>query len=245
MKSNTKIIEAVLLSILLTFVIAACGNSDTPATEAPPVIPAAATPEPINEPTSAPTPEPTTEPDNGNGEDPSSDDGMPQVVPAPIPPPLDEADYVHAFYASTFVDGAGVDVEIPEDITHLIMLGESISDLTVLIGLDNLRSLIASNVLQREDFRVIEDISPLSKLLYLDYLNLSHQLIKDISPLRGLTNLVELDLSGNQINDITPLYGLSNLRTLSVADNPLTQEQLSDLQAALPSTMIFFTKFDG
>lgn len=82
----------------------------------------------------------------------------------------------------------------------------------------------------------LTDISPLSKLTRLRYLNLAFNKITDLSPLSGLNRLDELTIANNEItgiealstltalrslilypnkvDDITPLYGLTKLREL-------------------------------
>jgi Leucine-rich repeat (LRR) protein len=49
-----------------------------------------------------------------------------------------------------------------------------------------------------------------------------------------------LALQGNQINDVSALKGLTNLMFLDLDDNPLTEEQVDDLRAALPNCSISF-----
>ena len=68
----------------------------------------------------------------------------------------------------------------------------------------------------------ISDISPLSGLTKLAFLDLSHNQISDIQPLAGLTGLGGLKLANNQIVDISPLAGLVNLNLLNIANNQIT-----------------------
>ena len=56
--------------------------------------------------------------------------------------------------------------------------------------------------------------------------------------LSGLQNLTTLDLSNNLITNIMPLYTLRNLRELNVTGNPLSADQIRDLNAILPSCFI-------
>jgi len=49
-----------------------------------------------------------------------------------------------------------------------------------------------------------------------------------------------LNLYDNQISDVTPLYNLSALTSLYLTGNPLTPEQIAELQAALPTCGIAF-----
>ncbi len=50
--------------------------------------------------------------------------------------------------------------------------------------------------------------------------------VSDLSPLSGLTGLTWLDLAGNSVEDVTPLSGLVNLRSLNVEVN-----RISDLRS--------------
>ncbi len=65
--------------------------------------------------------------------------------------------------------------------------------------------------------------------------------ITDLSALRSLTSLTRLDLSSNNISDLTALSGLTNLTELDVQCNNLTQQQVDELQAALPGCKIRFS----
>ena len=68
----------------------------------------------------------------------------------------------------------------------------------------------------------ITDISPLSKLTNLTYLNLGDNKITDVSPLSKLTNLTNLRLGSNHITNISPLSNLSNLTSLNLKYNKIT-----------------------
>ena len=62
--------------------------------------------------------------------------------------------------------------------------------------------------------------------------------ISDISLLSQLKNVKSLDLSDNSITDFTPLYGLSTLTELYIDGNPVTPEQISEIEAALPNCVV-------
>lgn len=96
---------------------------------------------------------------------------------------------------------------------------EGISDISVLSGLTNLKSLSLNG-------NHISDISALSGLTNLEWLDLSGNNISDISALSGLTNLEWLALDGNNISDISALSGLTNLKTLCLETN-----NISDISA--------------
>ena len=68
----------------------------------------------------------------------------------------------------------------------------------------------------------IEDISPLSGLTRLSYLDLSNTGIEGgVDELAGLTALKALYLKDNQINDISALSGLKSLQYLELRGNPI------------------------
>lgn len=69
------------------------------------------------------------------------------------------------------------------------------------------------------DFNDISDLSPLSALPQLQYLDLNGNAIVDISALGDLPNLKVLFLNNNVIRDLSPVAGLTNLTTLTVDGN--------------------------
>ena len=74
---------------------------------------------------------------------------------------------------------------------------------------------------------VISNLSPLSNLTNLTFLDLTSNRISDISALSNLTNLTELHLGGNQtISDISALTNLTNLTRLNLWTN-----RISDISA--------------
>ena len=90
-----------------------------------------------------------------------------------------------------------------------------ISNLSPLSNLINLTYLdLTSNS--------ISDISALSNLINLTGLHLGSNSISDISALSNLTNLIGLNLWGNSISDISALSRLTNLTYLSLAQNSIS-----------------------
>ena len=74
---------------------------------------------------------------------------------------------------------------------------------------------------------VLSNLSPLSNLTNLTYLDLTSNRISDISALSDLTNLTELHLGGNEtISDISALSNLTKLTRLNLWDN-----RISDMSA--------------
>ena len=87
----------------------------------------------------------------------------------------------------------------------------------------------------------ITDISPLSSLTNLTYLNISYNKIIDISPLSHLTNLTHLDITHNNISDISSLSHLIDLKALYLYDNnQLIHTQVKKLRTQSPHCVIFF-----
>jgi len=128
------------------------------------------------------------------------------------------------------------DLESLKPLKQLQVLGlaqNKIDDLAPLKSLANLRMLWLGN-------NQISDITSLKSLKNLETLTLDDNQISDITLLESLTALQELDLSYNEISDITPLKSLMNLQTLLLSGNPLAQEQIDELQKALPNCEIDF-----
>jgi len=69
---------------------------------------------------------------------------------------------------------------------------------------------------------LISDVSALSGLTSLTYLYLYDNFISDVSPLSKLTNLIQLSLHSNLISDISTLSGLTNLTTLTLQYNSIS-----------------------
>ncbi len=72
----------------------------------------------------------------------------------------------------------------------------------------------------------IRDLTGLEYAIHLDTLILDHNQITDISPVTSLKKLTFLNLHGNQIFDISPLADLSKLEILEIGDN-----EISDISA--------------
>ena len=119
---------------------------------------------------------------------------------------------------------------------HLHLWGVAqLSDCSILGKLTNLESLTVNAA-------SITDFAALGYLTNLTYLDLQLLNISDVSllPLDRLTKLTELFLWSNQITDISPLKRLANLTTLGLTNNPLNENQLSELSEALPECNIIF-----
>ena len=86
-----------------------------------------------------------------------------------------------------------------------------------IIGIEYLVSLTTLFLLPYPDIAL--DLSPLSSLPVLTYLEIIDSRLYDLSPLSYLTSLQELYLWGNQISNLAPLSNLTNLRILDLGDN--------------------------
>ncbi|TKJ36356.1 MAG: hypothetical protein CEE38_11085 [Planctomycetes bacterium B3_Pla] len=113
-------------------------------------------------------------------------------------------------------------------LTHLYAAGKDIAELTGLEHATNL-TYLDLGVAFRQGSGVpevranrITDISALSGLAALTWLNLGDNRITDISALSGLTNLETLTLYGNQVADITALADLVRLSYLDLGRNRIT-----------------------
>ncbi len=116
-------------------------------------------------------------------------------------------------------------LDIPADVpltpAHLQSLGRLDVPDKGIVDLTGLEHAIHCHALILEE-NEISDISPLSGLTTLAFLDLSHNRISDVRPLAGLTGLGGLKLANNQIVDISPLAGLVNLNLLNIANNRIT-----------------------
>ena len=114
----------------------------------------------------------------------------------------------------------------------LNLMSNDVTDISVLSGLTGLREVHLS-------FNSIGNISALSGLTGITELSLDYCGISDISALASLSSLTYLGVENNNISDITALKGLTNLKMLYIGGNPLTAEQILELQQALPNCLIY------
>ena len=89
-------------------------------------------------------------------------------------------------------------------------------------GLTNLKRLTVVGTLIWGSRGALQDISFLSSVTSLEYLELSRNCIDDISALANLTNLKWLYLHANNISDISVLEDLTNLEYLELGINFIT-----------------------
>ncbi len=82
-------------------------------------------------------------------------------------------------------------------------------DLTLLSGLTVLQWLDLSHT-------PVTDLTPLTGLTALRWLRFSWTKVTDLAPVAGLTALQSLDLFGTQVRDLSPLAGLAGLQSLDL-----------------------------
>jgi Leucine-rich repeat (LRR) protein len=105
-------------------------------------------------------------------------------------------------------------------------------DLSPLEKLTNLQELYLSGLL-------IKDITPLSGIINLKHLVLYQIPISNYESLKDMKNLEFLQLNDISISDLDPIKKLTNLKIIYIYDCPdITNEQIEDLQKALPNLVI-------
>jgi len=80
-----------------------------------------------------------------------------------------------------------------------------------------LRSLVKLQGLQLASTRVT-DLSPLSGMRDLRFLDLGDVPVADVTPLSGLMELREIDLRGTKITDLSPLVALTGCAIITAAN---------------------------
>jgi internalin A len=113
--------------------------------------------------------------------------------------------------------------------TSLDLSGLGISNISNLTRLSYLESLNLS----RNEISNIYIFQLTNSRYTLKELNLSGNQIEDITPIASLQYLEVLDLSNNLISSELPLMNLTNLKTLYLGGNQLTEAQLDKLQNSL------------
>ena len=108
---------------------------------------------------------------------------------------------------------------------HLSLWDNDVVELTPLSGLERLKRLELGpddpdDLAHRgEASNRVSDLSPLSTLLSLTHLELSHNEVSDLTPLAGLTSLEHLGLTYNYVADLEPVSRLASLARLELGGN--------------------------
>ena len=121
------------------------------------------------------------------------------------------------------------------DLGHMTLM----TDLSILKDMTQLRFLIIGTS------GIKGDISILSNLKELYYLELFHNTVYDLSPLLECKKLAHLNIGYCTGYDIAPLLEMKQLERLWIPGNSLTEEQKADLEAALPNTYIYMPRGDA
>jgi Leucine-rich repeat (LRR) protein len=79
----------------------------------------------------------------------------------------------------------------------------------------------------------------LASVKKLTWLRAENNQIVDISPLAKLVGLNYVGLSGNRIADCTALVGFKRLTAVDISDNPIPESQLAALRESLPKLMFW------
>ncbi len=121
-----------------------------------------------------------------------------------------------------------------ENVTELELFGRGIRDITPITRFRQLEKLDlgANNIENIYAFQYLN--APLREL------RIANNNISDGTPLMYLQSLEILDVSGNNISSISPIKQLTSLTWLKLSGNPLDEEQIEELRAALPECEIIF-----
>ncbi|RBP22019.1 MULTISPECIES: leucine-rich repeat domain-containing protein [Bacillus] len=106
-------------------------------------------------------------------------------------------------------------LEYMTNLEKLTLRESNITDISVISGLRHLKYLDLSS-------NPIESIQPVSKLENLDMLFLRDNKIADLTPLSQMKKIKILDLIGNNIKDLTPLFTVLSLEEVYLANNQIS-----------------------
>ncbi|UNP82202.1 leucine-rich repeat domain-containing protein [Bacillus mycoides] len=106
-------------------------------------------------------------------------------------------------------------LEYMTNLEKLTLRESNVTDISVISGLRHLKYLDLSS-------SPIESIQPVSKLENLDMLFLRDNKIADFTPLSQMKKIKILDLIGNNIKDLTPLFTVLSLEEVYLANNQIS-----------------------
>ncbi|MBK5472542.1 MULTISPECIES: leucine-rich repeat domain-containing protein [Bacillus] len=106
-------------------------------------------------------------------------------------------------------------LEYMTNLEKLTLRESNVTDISVISGLRHLKYLDLSS-------NPIESIQPVSKLENLDMLFLRDNKITDLTPLSQMKKIKILDLIGNNIKDLTPLFTVLSLEEVYLANNQIS-----------------------
>ncbi|WP_283751148.1 leucine-rich repeat domain-containing protein [Bacillus cereus] len=119
----------------------------------------------------------------------------------------------------TIYSGEGINeiagLEYMTNLEKLTLRESNVTDISAISELRYLKFLDLSS-------NPIESIQPVSKLENLDMLFLRDNKIADLTPLSQMKKIKTLDLIGNNIKDLTPLFTVSSLKEVYLANNQIS-----------------------
>ncbi|QWG43374.1 LPXTG cell wall anchor domain-containing protein [Bacillus mycoides] len=119
----------------------------------------------------------------------------------------------------TIYSGEGINeiagLEYMTNLEKLTLRESNVTDISVISELRHLKYLDLSS-------NPIESIQPVSKLENLDMLFLRDNKIADLTPLSQMKKIKILDLIGNNIKDLTPLFTVLSLEEVYLANNQIS-----------------------
>ncbi|MCP4678194.1 MAG: leucine-rich repeat domain-containing protein [Deltaproteobacteria bacterium] len=145
------------------------------------------------------------------------------------------------WYGSVEETMTGADLTVLPKCTHLenLFVGfSSLTDLSPLAGLSNLKRL---------DLRMIgklEDLTPIAKLPKLEYLNITGTNVQDFSPLTELPALAEIEARMLKMTDAAPIAKMSALEKIDLLKTPITDVTPMASAAKLAHILICTTQVE-
>ncbi|MBR6007108.1 MAG: protein kinase [Clostridia bacterium] len=119
------------------------------------------------------------------------------------------------------------------DLEYLSLGGTGISDLSALRDMTEMQTLNLSD-------NAISDLTPLESMRKLTTLKIGNNSVSNISVIRNMTKLQAFYANNNSITSVRVLGALDQLSELWLVSNPLSAEQIAELQSALPYCNIHF-----
>ncbi len=119
------------------------------------------------------------------------------------------------------------------NLESLCLISVSFKNLDIIKGHKKLKELAFSEIPVSDN-----ELGLLKELKELNYLSISYTQVSNLGPLSKLTNLQVLNFHDCQISDLEPIKKLLNLKMLYLEGCNITEEQIEDLQKALPDLEI-------
>ncbi len=100
-----------------------------------------------------------------------------------------------------------------------------------------IQELYLNQSLSKRPKAILQEVN---QCLNLSKLKITEDWTKIPKYIQVLNTITDLDLSGNNISDVSALKKLTALKKLNLNNNPISEEALKDLQAALPNCKVRF-----